>query len=524
MGKWAILILLLLPLAACASDSSRTVTLVADGERRTLTTDALTVRDLLAEAGITLDEDDRVVPVEPTFIEDGMAVHVIRVEVRTETEEQIIPYERQTIQDATVPAGETHLLRAGVNGIQELTYAITLEDGVETDRRLVRRVTVQEPEDEVLLIGAREELSAVPISGTIAYISARNVWVMRTTTGNRRRLTTAGDLDGRVFDLSPDGSQLIFSRAATDTLNTLWLLETGVADAAPVRLDVDGVLWAAWSPDGEQIAYSTGELRGNDAAGWEAANDLYVARPRASDGRLVARRRVLGPSAGGAYGWWGTLYAWSPDGESLAYARADEVGVVRLRAEQATPLLRFAPYRTYGNWAWTPAVAWSPDGEFIVTVAHSPSTTGEMPEDSPVFDLYALRITIEDGEVVSPTLTVELASEVGMWATPSFSPDGNSILFGRARAPYTSQTSTYELALMDRDGSGKRLLFPPYADEPGLDYPAVAWDPWEGQIAVVYRGDLYLVAADGEARRITEDGGVTAVRWAGRTATEEEQE
>jgi Tol biopolymer transport system component len=102
-----------------------------------------------------------------------------------------------------------------------------------------------------------------------------------------------------------------------------------------------------------------------------------------------------------------------------------------------------------------------------------------------------------------------------MWTTPTFSPDGSWIAFGRARIPYTSQTSTYDLYVMDRDGSDRRLLFPADPGEPGLDFVALAWDPWGGQLTLVYQGDLYLLTTDGLSRRITDDGAIAAVRWAG---------
>lgn len=516
--------LFLLSLVACTPIGPLHVTVIADGQTRSLTTDAQTVGELLARLGITLDEDDRVVPPETVLLTDGMTVRVIRVEVRTETRQQIIPYGRETVRDATVPVGQTRLLRAGVNGVEELTYVITLEDGVEVERRLARRVTVQEPQNEILLIGAREEVTSVPISGTVAYLSAHNAWVMRDTTGSRRRLTATGDLDGRVFDLSPDGARLLFTRAATETgtLNTLWVMDTVTTGAEPVPLGEDNVLWAAWAPDGEWIAYSTGAPR-EAPPGWEAANDLYLARVVAGrDGgfSLQNRRRVLGPTAGGTYGWWGTVYAWAPTGSEeerasspttpLAYARADEVGIVDLAARktEAVPLARFSPFRTYGAWAWVPTISWSPEGRFLVTVLHGPSPTGETPEDSPVFDLYALEVVTSE-----TSLQAKLVPEVGMWAAPSFSPDGEFISFGRARAPYASQTSKYDLYLMDRDGSDRRLLFPQDSSEPGLDYPAAVWDPNGGRMLVIYQGDLWLVTVDGQARRVTEDGAVTMAQW-----------
>jgi len=577
MVKWAALLLLLFSLAACAPDSARSVTLVVDGETRALATEALTVRDLLAEAEVTLDEDDRVVPVEPAFVEDGMTVRVVRVEMRTESEQREIPFERRTVRDASIPVDETRLLEPGAAGIEELTYRVTVEDGVEVDRLLVRRVTLQEPRTEVILVGVQADLKPVPITGTVAYVADQNAWVMQGTSPNQRRLTHAGDLDGRVFTLSPGGSHLLFTRVplsgadatsvppsegevtptappgegdvtptvpsgkgdvtptarpgegdATPTvppaggdegggeaapLNTLWLIETAAVDAQPVRLEAEeGVLWAGWEPrcqvkpagTGCRIAYATG-TPAEGSPGWRAENDLWVARPRPSDGRLIGQRRIVGPSAGGAYGWWGTTYAWSPDGRSLAYARADEVGVVRAGDGAQVPLARFPPYRTYAPWVWAPTVSWSPEGKFVITTLHGSAPTGEAPEDSPVFDVWTLAA---DG-----TITAELVSEAGMWAAPAYAPVGDAVVLGYARTPYASQTSGYDLHLMDRDGSDRRPLFPP-SEEIGLAYPEFAWGPGGDRLIVVYQGNLYLIlVTSGEVHQLTVEGGVTAVRW-----------
>lgn len=524
LAFFLVLLLLIAPVACAPSENLNTVTLVADGKTRELATEALTVRDFLAEANVTLDQNDRVTPAEPTFIEDGLTVRVIRVETYTETEQREIPFDRRTVRDATIPAGETQLLEPGVTGIEELTYRVTLEDGVEVDRRMVRRVTRREPRTEVLLVGAQAQRDPVSISGTLAYIANHNAWIIRSTSLNQRRLTHEGDLDGRVFALSPDGSHLLFTRIPTETtqeededeppINTLWLLDAAAAADDPVRLDAESILWADWEPDCTirptgtscRIAYTTGELaEGNP--GWKANNDLWITRPRPSDGQLFARRRVVELTGGGAYSWWGAAYAWGPDEQRLAYARSDEVGVIRAYDGQRTVLSRFPPYRTYAPWAWTPTVSWSPDGAFLITTLHGPSPTGEAPEDSPVFDIWALSA---DG-----TLTVELASETGMWAAPRYAPQHDLIAFARARSPYASQSSGYDLYLIDRDGSNARRLFPP-EEEIGLAYPEMAWGPAGDRLAVVYQDNLYLIQiSDGAVYQLTDEGGVTAVLWRG---------
>jgi hypothetical protein len=522
MGKRVVLLPLLFLLIACVPSTPEgipTITLIADGETRDLVTEALTVRDVLTEAGVHLDENDLVVPVETAFVEDGMTIRVVRVDERTETEQHETPFDRQTVRDASVPAGETRLLQSGITGLEEWTYRIIIEDGVEVDRQLVRQVTLRDPRPEVVLIGIQADTKPVPITGTIAYIANKNAWVMQTTSPNQRRLTFSSDLDGQVFALSPDGSHLLFTRVPTDTgegalFNTLWMIETIAADAEPVRLEAENVMWADWAPECEgapmgntcRVAYTTGSPS-EGSLGRKAENDLRIVRPRASDGRLFRERILVEPSAGGSYGWWGTTYAWSPNGRYLAYARADEIGIVSATSGEQTALTQFPPYRTYASWAWAPTVNWSSKADFIITTLHGPAPTGEAPEDSPVFDVWVL--------AVDDSVQARLSSEAGMWAAPAYAPEGESIVFGRARSPYTSQTSGYDLYVMDSDGSNRRLLFPPEG-EVGLEYhPGMtAWGPGGDQLLVIYHGSLHLLRiASGGLHQLTTDGSVTTVRW-----------
>jgi hypothetical protein len=558
---------------------THTVTVIADGGTREVATEALTVRDLLTEVGVALDSDDRVVPSEPTLIRDAMIVRVIRVETRTETEEREIPFDRRTVRDASISEDETQLLEPGVTGVEELTYRIVIEDGIEVDRSLVRRVTLREPRTEVILVGAQVERKPIALRGTIAFIANYNAWVMRGKSPNQRRLTHEGDLDGRVFALSSNGSHLLYTRVGassvreamaerevgvggelegeeplaaptrslggvpqsmdqpygeglpevpTETerstpLNTAWIFDTSTVDVEPVVLDVENVLWAAWEPgcdvvhtsSGCRIAYSTGRKVGGNP-GWHAENDLWITRPQPSTGELVANRQVLEPAGGGSFGWWGTTYAWSPGGQSLAYARADEVGVVRAYDGQTTLLAQFPPYRTYAPWVWAPSVDWAPEGAFILTTLHGPAPTGELAEDSPVFDVWTLS--------TDSTISAELSSEAGMWAAPSFSPDGEAIALGRARSPYASQTSGYDLYVMDRDGSDRDLIFPA-AEEIGLQYPEMAWGPQGDHIVVVYQENLFLIRlTERDIYQLTDGGGVTAVVWQGGTVEPAERD
>ncbi len=485
------------------------VTLVADGHEQTIETSGGTVRTVLAEAGIVVGPLDRVTPPETTALSDLLTVTVVRVDQSSLVITQTLAFGRQVVRDASVPVGETRLLQTGQSGLLERHYRITQEDSVETERVLVREVVVQPPRDEVRLVGARPQLENVPITGTLAFLSNQDAWVMRESSFQRRRLTVLGDLDGRVFVLSPDARYLLFTRGVTesDHLNSLWLVATSEAAPNPVPLNVSDLLWAGWAPQGvtaatRGIAWSTAEVT-EQAPGWRGTNDLWTADVT-SRNTLVSRRQVVEPEAGGGYGWWGTRYAWSPAGDTLAYSRPDSVGIVTLPGGEVTQLLQFPALRTFSSWTWNPALAWSPDGELLTTVVHD-GGTGDKPEESPLFHLVTLSPT---GDV-----TATLSLEVGMWAAPAYSPDGERLLYGRAVIPYQSATSLYTLYQMDRDSSDQHAVYAPASGE-GLEIPEWVWSPDGAAIAFVQSGDVFVLAtASGAAESLSDEGTVTRVQW-----------
>lgn len=535
----AICVALLLLLAGCQLTRHRDVTVLVDGQRRVISTEARTVRDVLQEAGVKLGDLDRTEPDLYVEIEPAMTITVVRVEERFISERRVLSFAHRTVKSEGIPEGETRLIQLGANGEEEITYKITFENGVEVSRVEVRRTVLTEPVDEIMVVGTAGVANSVPIQGTLAYISAGNAWLIRGASGGRRALTTEGDLDGRVFDLSASGHHLLFSRRGGDeltaSLNTLWAITTTVVGEEAYPLGIEGVVYAQWSPDGSQIAYSTAE-RTSGSPGWKANNDLWIApfptrsKPervitttqgltQTVPGGIVATQ-VLSASFQGAYNWWGPTFVWSPDGRYLAYATADEVGLVDVDRRERTSLVRFPPFRTYSEWVWTPTPSWSPDGQFLLCTLHNLTGEGNAPQDSQVFDVWALSV---DGEV-----RVRLVAGSGMWANPRWSPPYTTtqttiesrIVYGQARYPASSQDSRYDLYLMDRDGSNRHLIFPP-PGESGVRVPRVSWSPDASQLAVINNGDVYLVDLTSDrAYQITGDGQCSQPHWAGGSSPE----
>ena len=492
-----------------------TINVTADGNTQNVTLPSgSTVTQALQAASITIGNLDKAEPPLYTVLNAGDSVTLTRVEEKFETEENTVPFERQVVRNESLPDGETRLVQAGVNGLQELTYRIVLEDGEEISRSVVKSVTLQEGAPEIVMVGAQSSFAPLPIPGTIAYIAGGNAWIIDTSTANRIPVVTTGDLDCRIFFLSPDGRYLVFTRKSTKPadkeINTIWAVRTN--GGKPFSTGIANVVHsAAWIPGTNSIAYSTVEPRAT-APGWQANNDLH--RYSITTG---AKARILGSSSGGVYGWWGTIFTFSPDGR-LAYARPDGIGLVDIDGKYIKPLIDITPFNTHSDWAWLPSISWSADSNTLYYTSHAlpPSLVSE--EDSPFFDIRA--VSFENDA------NIELVQQAGMFAYPSASGFQSSsserpyqVTYLQAIFPEQSETSRYRVVVMDRDGSNRRTVFPAN-DAPGLNPQIPAWAPdaIEGQdgyfIAVVYQGNLWLVdSGNSQAYQVTGDGLVTKIDW-----------
>jgi len=233
-----------------------------------------TVQQALDEAGVKLNSLDRVDPPPYTLVQDGTEVLVTRVEERFEIEQIPLPFDRQTLPNETLPEGETRLLQPGQNGLQEVTYRILLEAGVEISRAPVKSVILSEPVPEIVMIGSQSATTPVAIEGRLLYMASGNAWLMEGNSANRTPIVVSGDLDGRVFRVSPDGRWLLFSRGSDDenAINELWIAPLEDTELEPIYLGVDNAVhFADWVPEvpSRSIAFSTVEPSPG-APGWQA--------------------------------------------------------------------------------------------------------------------------------------------------------------------------------------------------------------------------------------------------------------
>jgi uncharacterized protein YabE (DUF348 family) len=132
------------------------VRVLIDAQDRRVITNAPSVAYLLDSMGVVLDKRDRVVPSADSELGSGMRIRVVRVQVRRDTEQATMPYGTNVVYSDRLLEGQRQVERAGVSGLQELTYKLRLEDGLEVSRQLVDRRVLREPLNQVLVIGTRE--------------------------------------------------------------------------------------------------------------------------------------------------------------------------------------------------------------------------------------------------------------------------------------------------------------------------------------------------------------------------------
>ena len=131
------------------------VTLAAAGRTRDVVTNADTVGDLLDSLGITLEGEDRVEPRPKTALRQGVRVTVIRVTRKEVAVHQPIPYGTEVRNSNELMLGVRRVERAGVPGAQRRVYDVTLENGSEVGRTLLRTETVRRPVAQVIVEGTR---------------------------------------------------------------------------------------------------------------------------------------------------------------------------------------------------------------------------------------------------------------------------------------------------------------------------------------------------------------------------------
>ena len=138
-----------------AISTPKSITITADGHRRTVTTTAATVQDLLAEQGVALDGDDRLSVAATTAVTDHLAVTLTRISHRRSAVVEVVPFTTTTQRSSALYTGQTKVVTQGRPGARRAVYDLLLADGRLTTKSLVSATVTTAPVTRVVQVGTK---------------------------------------------------------------------------------------------------------------------------------------------------------------------------------------------------------------------------------------------------------------------------------------------------------------------------------------------------------------------------------
>ena len=159
-----------------------------------------TVGEALAEEGIKVGEIDIVEPKMASALEEEMRIVIRRVVIEEETIEETVKFKTIVKEDGTIAEGNEKVSREGRDGKDKVTYEITYVDGKETERREVKRKTVEKPVDKIVHKGTAVEYNGKLYRKKLTVRAYSYTGGGRTASGTRARVGEIA-VDPRVIPL-----------------------------------------------------------------------------------------------------------------------------------------------------------------------------------------------------------------------------------------------------------------------------------------------------------------------------------
>lgn len=130
------------------------ITVVHDGERDRVITNAPTVGSVLGELGVALGPKDLVHPSLGAYPSAGLTITVKRVGLRQESVKRPISYRVVYKRTLNMEFGTRKVVVAGTPGVRRLNYLSTYVDGRRTSRKFLGSTVLRQPVARVIAVGA----------------------------------------------------------------------------------------------------------------------------------------------------------------------------------------------------------------------------------------------------------------------------------------------------------------------------------------------------------------------------------
>jgi resuscitation-promoting factor RpfB len=113
----------------------------------------------MQEKDITLGKNDDTSAPMTKPITPGMKLEIWRDGKQTVTEEEAVKFKVRQIQDKDRKVGYKEVKTPGKNGKKVVTYEIVMKNGKEVKRKIVQSVVTEQPQEQVEIVGAKNNYS-----------------------------------------------------------------------------------------------------------------------------------------------------------------------------------------------------------------------------------------------------------------------------------------------------------------------------------------------------------------------------
>jgi uncharacterized protein YabE (DUF348 family) len=144
------------------------ISVTEKGETRQLVATRRTAGEALQELGYNPKKTDKITPGYDKEISEFDEVIIVRVDKKTVTVEEEIPYEAKDRENKAMASGTKKLVQKGVPGEKTVSYKVCYEDGVEVSREKVSETVKVEPIAQIREVGPKNTSNFVLASaGTV---------------------------------------------------------------------------------------------------------------------------------------------------------------------------------------------------------------------------------------------------------------------------------------------------------------------------------------------------------------------
>jgi eukaryotic-like serine/threonine-protein kinase len=305
--------------------------------------------------------------------------------------------------------------------------------------------------------------------------SAWDIYLMNTSSGEPRQITTDSTGFMQSVGLSPDGSQIVYDRSDKSFTKPEIAIVSSLGGSSKRIVNIG--FSPRWRPDGQRIAYVLVGAWGSTSG----KTEFRSIKPNGSDDRLefVDSLEATG------------LYSWSPDGNAICFTRRTgqgytEIFVHDLNKATEHQVTSLKKHCGFVEWTENDEIVFSTDINGNENLWMIPSsggtpvqiTRGSGPDVAPVVSADLKRLLYvqqqNTGKIWTASLeraeAKQLTFDEANVQTPSFSPDGKRILYVVETS--TPSGSSSALFAIDPEGHDKRQLL---SDNVNIHAPK--WSP-----------------------------------------------